>query len=142
MAPPWQFARNTIAVVAHTQPTGRTEAIVSTTGNMTPRATDAESEALILARAGINSPLIPVSSFSPLLVYVAGMSARPTIEHDPNEPKIDRRPESFRLIFVLLAFAWFGTIYAYGVEWRSAIMGGATGMMFMLWASVRFKHLW
>ncbi|ASP84756.1 hypothetical protein CDO26_09220 [Sinorhizobium meliloti] len=82
------------------------------------------------------------SSFPQILVYVVAMSARPTIEHDPHEPKIDRRPESFRLIFFLLAFAWFGMIYAYGVEWRSAIMGGATGMMFMLWASVRFKHLW
>lgn len=77
-----------------------------------------------------------------LLVYVVGMTKPRTIDHDPNEPKIDRRPESFRLIFALLAFAWFGMIYAYGVEWRSAVIGGATGMMFMLWASVRFKHLW
>ncbi|AWM23449.1 hypothetical protein [Sinorhizobium fredii] len=75
-------------------------------------------------------------------MYVVEMSGRHTIEHDPHEPKIDRRPESFRLIFALLAFAWFGMIYAYGVEWRSALVGGATGMMFMLWASVRFKHLW
>ena len=71
-------------------------------------------------------------------MYWCGMQ----IDHDPEEPKIDRKPESFRLIFSLLAFAWFGTVYAYGVEWRSAILGAGTGMMFMLWMSIRYRHLW
>lgn len=64
------------------------------------------------------------------------------IDHDPKEPNIDRKPESFWLIFLLLAVAWGGTLIAYTVDWRSAVLGGASGMMFMLWASIRFKHLW
>lgn len=64
------------------------------------------------------------------------------IDHDPKEPKIDRKPESFRTMFVLLALAWAGMLYAYSLDWRSVVIGGATGMMFMLWASIRFKHLW
>ncbi|RVH37673.1 hypothetical protein [Sinorhizobium meliloti] len=82
------------------------------------------------------------SSFSRTLVYVVVMSARPTIEHDPNEPKIDRRPESFRLFFVLLALGWAWYLYFVPIDWRSILVGLVTGGALMLWASVRFKHLW
>ncbi len=70
------------------------------------------------------------------------MSARPTIEHDPHEPKIDRRPESFRLMFIVVAIAWGCLLYSYNVDFLSVGLGAFTGMIFMLWASVRFKHLW
>ncbi|QGJ73820.1 hypothetical protein CN134_15000 [Sinorhizobium meliloti] len=82
------------------------------------------------------------SSFPQILVYVVAMSARPTIEHDPNEPKIDRRPESFWGLFVILLLIWIGTLYLFPVDWRSVGMGAITGGFFVLWASVRFKHLW
>lgn len=122
-------------------PTPRTEGIANTTGSVTPRAIGAESGALILARADTDAGAEP-SSFSPILVYVAGMSARPTIEHDPNEPKIDRRPESFRLFFVILALGWVWYLYFVPFDWRSLLVGMVTGGALILWASVRFKHLW
>ncbi|WP_205583852.1 hypothetical protein [Neorhizobium sp. NCHU2750] len=64
------------------------------------------------------------------------------IDHDPNEPKIDRKPESFRLLFAVIAVAWAALLYSTDLDWRSAVAGFATGAIFMLWASVRFKHLW
>lgn len=70
------------------------------------------------------------------------MVAAMHIDHDPNEPKIDRKPESFRLIFVLLALGWVWYLYFIPFDWRSLMVGGVTGMLFMLWASIRFKHLW
>ncbi|RVJ07859.1 hypothetical protein CN193_04845 [Sinorhizobium meliloti] len=82
------------------------------------------------------------SSFSRTLVYVVAMSARPTIEHDPHEPKIDRRPESFRWLFVILIVGWVALLSTTPMDWRSITAGFATGAVFMLWASVRFKHLW
>ncbi|PDT47658.1 hypothetical protein CO661_11900 [Sinorhizobium fredii] len=82
------------------------------------------------------------SSFSPTLVYVVAMSAPQIIEHDSKEPKIDRRPESFRLMFIVVAVAWGCLLYAYNVDFLSVGLGAFTGMIFMLWASVRFKHLW
>ncbi|WP_234851046.1 hypothetical protein [Sinorhizobium meliloti] len=113
----------------------------STIGSATLRATDAESEVHILARVGTDVDQEP-SSFLRTLVYVVVMSARPTIEHDPHEPKIDRRPESFRLMFIVVAIAWGCLLYSYNVDFLSVGLGAFTGMIFMLWASVRFKHLW
>ncbi|MCA1403694.1 hypothetical protein I6F26_03630 [Ensifer sp. IC3342] len=83
-----------------------------------------------------------LSSFSPLLVYGVPMSVRHTIEHDPQEPKIDRRPESFRLFFVFLSLGWVWYLYFVPFDWRSLLVGLVTGGALMLWASVRFKHLW
>lgn len=64
------------------------------------------------------------------------------IDHDPHEQKIDRKPESFRLFFVVLALIWAGFLYSFPVDWQSLLIGGITGGALMLWASVRFKHLW
>jgi len=69
---------------------------------------------------------------------VAGMQ----IDHDQNEPKIDRRPESFRLFFVIVALIWAGYLYSFPVDWRSVGLGAISGGAFILWASIRFKHLW
>lgn len=64
------------------------------------------------------------------------------IDHDPEEPKIDRKPESFRLFFAIIALIWVGNAYFFTIDWRSVLLGTVTGMAFMLWASIRFKHLW
>jgi hypothetical protein len=64
------------------------------------------------------------------------------IDHDPKEPKIDRTPESFRLFFVIIAFVWAWYLYFIPFNWPSILVGLVTGMGFMLWASIRFKHLW
>lgn len=70
--------------------------------------------------------------------YVALMQ----IDHDQNEPKIDRRPESFRLFFVILALIWAGYLYSFPIDWRSVGLGAISGGGLLLWASVRFKDLW
>lgn len=82
------------------------------------------------------------SSISPLLVYVVAMTARHTIEHDPNEPKIDRRPESFRLLFFIVALGWGGYFYSFRADWTALFLGFGTGAVFILWVSSRYRHLW
>ncbi|RVQ04169.1 hypothetical protein CN070_03045 [Sinorhizobium meliloti] len=82
------------------------------------------------------------SSFSQTLVYVVAMSARPTIEHDPHEPKIDRRPESFRLLFLIVALGWAGYFYSFRADWTAIFLGFGTGAVFILWVSSRYRHLW
>ena len=111
------------------------------TGSVMRRAIDAEDEARIPVRVGTDVEEEP-SSFSPTLVYVVTMSAPQTIEHDSKEPKIDRRPESFRAFFVILALGWAWYLYFVPFDWRSLLVGLVTGGALMLWASVRFKHLW
>ena len=64
------------------------------------------------------------------------------IDHDPQEPKIDRRPESFKVFFAIIALIWVWYLYFVPVDWKSLLVGVVTGLGFMLWASVRFRHLW
>ncbi|MDE4621745.1 hypothetical protein [Sinorhizobium meliloti] len=45
-------------------------------------------------------------------------------------------------MFIVVAVAWGCLLYAYNVDFLSVGLGAFTGMIFMLWASVRFKHLW
>lgn len=64
------------------------------------------------------------------------------IDHDPNEKNIDRKPESFWVLFAVLGLAWIALLYTVPLDWTSIVAGFATGAVFMLWASIRFKHLW
>jgi len=64
------------------------------------------------------------------------------IDHDPNEKNIDRKPESFWVLFAVLGLAWVALLYTVPLDWTSIVAGFATGAVFMLWASIRFKHLW
>ncbi|RVH32383.1 hypothetical protein CN093_17535 [Sinorhizobium meliloti] len=95
-----------------------------------------------LSKTGYFGAPARLSSIPQILVYVVRMNPRHTIEHDPSEPKIDRRPESFRLLFLIVALGWAGYFYSFRADWTAIFLGFGTGAVFILWVSCRYRHLW
>lgn len=56
------------------------------------------------------------------------------IDHDPNEPKIDRSKGGWLSTFAVLGLAWAGYIYSFDVDWYLAAGAAATGAAVMAWA--------
>ncbi|WP_339073048.1 hypothetical protein [Sinorhizobium meliloti] len=46
------------------------------------------------------------------------------------------------MFFVVLALGWAWYLYFVPFDWRSLLVGMVTGGALILWASVRFNHLW
>jgi hypothetical protein len=62
------------------------------------------------------------------------MSSGPIIDHDQNEPKIDRTPGPWRWVFPVLLAVVVVNIVTHGFDWISFAEGGALGMVFAGWA--------
>ncbi|ASP50961.1 hypothetical protein CDO31_04850 [Sinorhizobium meliloti] len=61
------------------------------------------------------------------------MSPRPTIDHDPNEPPVDREPGPWRWVFPVLAVTWALNLYSNPIDWLSVGLGLFTGIVFTAW---------
>lgn len=57
------------------------------------------------------------------------------IDHNPNEPKIDRGNTVFWAMLAILSVLWFCTWYAYGLAWQQLGLGFITGGAFTVWAT-------
>lgn len=60
--------------------------------------------------------------------------SRHTIEHDPNEPKIDRSRGPWLSTLAILGVGWAGSLYFGLINWHSAALGLATGGVLAGWA--------
>lgn len=56
------------------------------------------------------------------------------IDHDPQEPKIERGPGPWRLLFPAIGFLWIGNAYYSLIDWQSAALGFLSGGLLALWA--------
>ncbi|MBB6304051.1 hypothetical protein GGE67_004692 [Rhizobium leucaenae] len=56
------------------------------------------------------------------------------IEHDPNEPKMDRGAGPWRWVLPIVALLWIGNLVYYPIDWHSIALGGGTGIVLALWA--------
>lgn len=56
------------------------------------------------------------------------------IEHDPEEPKIDRGPGPWKIVLPLIAIFWVGNLYYFPIDWRSVALGLMTGGGIVAWA--------
>lgn len=55
------------------------------------------------------------------------------IDHDPNEPKIDRSDFPWWAAWVMLALCWTYFL-SHEIDWASLMAGGATMGILILWA--------
>lgn len=56
------------------------------------------------------------------------------IEHDANEPVIDRSNRIFWFAGALLALLWASNLIFVGVDWPSVCLGAFTGVAIAVWA--------
>lgn len=56
------------------------------------------------------------------------------IDHDPNEPPVDRTPGPWRWVMAILIVGWAGYLYSFPVDWRSIALGVLTGAAIVAWA--------
>ncbi len=56
------------------------------------------------------------------------------IDHDPNEPKIDRTKGPWLMMWIIIAVAWAGYIYSFAFNWPSIALGLMTGAGVAMWA--------
>lgn len=68
------------------------------------------------------------------------------IDHDPAEPKIDRGPGIWWLVFIMMSFGWAGAWYFDMIDWTSVAMGYSAGALSMAWAleitGNRVSNIW
>lgn len=55
------------------------------------------------------------------------------IDHDPNEPPVDRTPGPWRIAVPLVAIAWGLNLYSRELDWVSVGLGAFTGIVFTAW---------
>ncbi|MFI3905661.1 hypothetical protein [Ochrobactrum sp. S1502_03] len=58
----------------------------------------------------------------------------PLIDHDENEPKIDRSPFPYWAAFLVVGLVWAGYLYSFKFDWVPLALGGFTGIMLTAWA--------
>ncbi|CUX21312.1 hypothetical protein CFBP6626_07195 [Agrobacterium tumefaciens] len=56
------------------------------------------------------------------------------IDHDPNEPKIDRGPGPWKIAFPVLAVVFLLNVATREVDWVSIALGVAVGGVLTAWA--------
>lgn len=56
------------------------------------------------------------------------------IEHDPDEPKIDRSSFPYWQGFVVVGLLWAGYLYSFEFQWLPIALGLGTGVMLTAWA--------
>lgn len=52
------------------------------------------------------------------------------IDHDPEEPKVDRTPLPWKSAIVVLALGWAGYLYSFPTDFISIGLGMLTGVVF------------
>lgn len=57
-----------------------------------------------------------------------------TIDHDPNEPPIDRGPGPWRWVVPVVLAVIGLNAYSYGLDWVSFACGGGAGIVLTAWA--------
>ena len=56
----------------------------------------------------------------------------PVIDHDPDEPPLDRTGNwPYWVGFALLAVLWIGNLALFTLDWHSIVLGAATGGIFV-----------
>ena len=56
------------------------------------------------------------------------------IDHEPNEPKIDRSKGGWLSTFAVLGLAWAGYLYFNEFQWWPVAIGLGTGVLLTAWA--------
>lgn len=56
------------------------------------------------------------------------------IDHDPEEPKVDRGPGPWRLVLPIIGLAWIWYLYFMPFDWPSIALGLMTGGGIVAWA--------
>lgn len=56
------------------------------------------------------------------------------IDHDPDEPKIDRGPGPWRIVWAVIIIGWAGYLYSFPVDLVSIALGVMTGVGVLAWA--------
>lgn len=64
------------------------------------------------------------------LVYSSGM----LIDHDKNEPPIDRTSGPWKLVAAIIALLWAWYFYFQPFDWTSIALGLGTGVVLTAWA--------
>lgn len=88
-------------------------------------------------RPATDWPLFPTD-----LMYIAVNEVRTPhgyqmefLEHDNDEPKIDRKfPAPWKLLAALIAFSAFAYFYSNTPDWWALALGGFAGITLALWA--------
>jgi hypothetical protein len=55
------------------------------------------------------------------------------IEHNPNEPPVDREPGPWRWVIPIIAVLWVGAFFAPWFNWLSVALGLMTGVVVTAW---------
>lgn len=61
------------------------------------------------------------------------MSTPPTIDHDPDEPPIDRGPGPWRWVFPVIIAIFFLNVFTRDMDWTSLALGFGAGGVFAAW---------
>ncbi len=56
------------------------------------------------------------------------------IDHDPEEPKVDRGPGPWRLVLPIIGLGWIWYLYFMPLDWPSIALGLMTGGGIVAWA--------
>lgn len=56
------------------------------------------------------------------------------IDHDPEEPKVDRGPGPWKSVFVILILGWAWFLYFRPFDWPAIALGIGTGGGIVAWA--------
>lgn len=55
------------------------------------------------------------------------------IDHDPEEPKVDRSPGPWRWVFPILLVGVLLQVFTRGIDWPSFAAGGGLACVFTAW---------
>lgn len=64
------------------------------------------------------------------------------IDHDPNEPKIDRSNTVFYAAWAVVAVGWILTLYIGDLHWQSAGLGALTAAVLIITHFEKFGNKW
>ncbi|WP_017960008.1 hypothetical protein [Rhizobium leguminosarum] len=56
------------------------------------------------------------------------------IDHDPDEPKLDRGPGPWKAVLAVIVFTWIWYLYFQPFNWPSIALGLLTGAGVVAWA--------
>lgn len=63
------------------------------------------------------------------------MTKPPAIDHDPEEPPVDRSGNGvYWAAFALIVVMWALALFSGRIDYGSAVIGAATGGLFCIWA--------
>lgn len=57
----------------------------------------------------------------------------PIIDHNPNEPPVDRGPGPWRVVVPVVVVLWIGYLWYMPFDWASIALGLGTGIVLTAW---------